>query len=206
MTGGKAQFLTVQALVGSLSCMLLSLMQDIFPSTERYLHPLKRALLVTGFTVSSIYWTLRIFVPSLILLPKDELTTAPDLFASAAGAHVGSFPSQVVTDAAPMAELVKLPLSADLSMHAAPFIALLLDFFVFERGFSRRQMRRVAPVVMVVYGMAYASFLEYCAKCDGFFIYPFLNVSPFSVRLAIYAGAACGGFVCLRFLNELHSL
>ncbi|KIM54769.1 hypothetical protein SCLCIDRAFT_1221688 [Scleroderma citrinum Foug A] len=205
-TGGKTQFLTIQALTGSSLCIVLSLVQDLFPSVERYLHPSKRALLMiflpTGFTVCSIYWPLRIFAPSLIFLPDTTPTTTPDLFASAAAASAEPVFSGLATGR----DLVYIPLFADLSMHAAPFIALMLDFFLCERKFSRRQLNRVAPVIMLAYGTIYGSALEYLAKCDGYFTYPFLDVSPFSVRLAIYVGAACGGYTCLRLLNGLRSL
>lgn len=193
-TGGRAQFLTIQALIGSSLCLVLSLVQDVFPSVERYLHPLKRALLMvflpTGFTVCSIYWSLRIFAPSLIFLPHTMRATAS---AESLGLAAGK-------------DLVIIPLSADLSMHAAPFIALMLDFFLYERKFSRRQMNRVAPVVTLAYGMIYGGMLEYLATCDGYFLYPFLDVSPFFVRLAIYALGTCGGYACLRLLNGLRSL
>jgi len=37
-------------------------------------------------------------------------------------------------------------------------------------------------------------------------LYPFLDVSPFFVRLAIYIVGTCGGYACLRLFNELRSL
>ena len=50
-------------------------------------------------------------------------------------------------------ELATVPLSADLSMHAAPFIVLVLDLILCEPKVSRRQMNRVAPVVIPAYGV-----------------------------------------------------
>ena len=118
----------------------------------------------TGFTVCSIYWPLRIFAPSLIFLPDTTPTTTPDLFASAAAASAEPVFSGLATGR----DLVYIPLVADLSMHAAPFIALMLDFFLCERKFSWRQLNRVAPVIMLAYGTIYGSALEYLAKCDGY--------------------------------------
>jgi len=44
----------------------------------------------------------------------------------------------------------------------------MLDFFLYEHKFSRQQMNRVAPVVILAYGMIYGGILEYLAKCDGY--------------------------------------
>ncbi|KIK19613.1 hypothetical protein PISMIDRAFT_682928 [Pisolithus microcarpus 441] len=76
-------YLTIQGLAGSCACMVLGLIQDMFPGTRRYLHPLKRALtmvfLPMDFVVSSVYWSLRTFAPSLILLPTETSSTSSSL-------------------------------------------------------------------------------------------------------------------------------
>ncbi|KAI6131834.1 FAR-17a/AIG1-like protein [Pisolithus croceorrhizus] len=183
-----ALYLTIQALTGSCACMMLSLAQDIFPSTRQCidLHPLKRALsmvfLPMGFVVSSVYWSLLIFAPSLILIPIQISTTS----------------------SSPVHSLMRLPLLTDLAMHLAPFLSLLTDFALFEPKFSRRQMA-IAPIMMIAYATVYAGALEYFAARNDFFPYPFLNASTLPIRLAIYVGTSCTGLGCLAFLNRLHS-
>ncbi|KAI6040597.1 FAR-17a/AIG1-like protein [Pisolithus marmoratus] len=179
-------YLTIQALVASWVYIVLSLIQDMFPMTRRYLHPLKRALsmvfLPMGFVVSSVYWSLRLFAPSLILFPAEISPTSPT----------------------PVHGLVKLPLLADIAMHLAPMLSLLTDFVFFEPKFSARQMA-IAPIIMIAYAVVYATAVEYFASQNGFFPYPFLDASSLPIRLAIYVGASCIGLGCLMFLNRLHS-
>ncbi|KAI6162586.1 FAR-17a/AIG1-like protein [Pisolithus thermaeus] len=181
-----ALFLTIQALTGSCACMVLSLTQDIFPSTRRYLYPLKRALsmvfLPMGFVVSSVYWSLLIFAPSLILIPIEISSTS----------------------SSPVPGLMKLPLLTDLAMHLAPFLSLLTDFALFEPKFSSRQMA-IAPIIIIAYAAVYVGALEYFAARNDFFPYPFLDASSLPIRLAIYVGTSCIGLGCLAFLNRLHS-
>ncbi|KAI5997372.1 FAR-17a/AIG1-like protein-domain-containing protein [Pisolithus albus] len=175
----------------------------MFPSTRRYLHPLKRALTMVflpvslrltrrtsttmrhsqmDFVVTSVYWSLRMFAPSLILLPTEASST-PSL---------------------PPRGLMRLPLPIDLAMHLAPFVSLLIDFALFEPKFSSRQMA-IAPIVMITYATVYAGALERFAALNDFFPYPFLDVSSLPIRIAIYAGASCVGLGCLAFLNRMHS-
>ena len=120
----------------------------------------------TEFTVFTIYWSLRFFAPSLIFAPDTTPSTAPELFASAAAAAASA--ESLASGIAVGKELIVFPFSADLSMHAAPFIVLALDFIWCEPKFSRRQMNRVAPVVILGYGAFYGGMLEFLAKCDGY--------------------------------------
>ncbi|KAI5997638.1 FAR-17a/AIG1-like protein-domain-containing protein [Pisolithus orientalis] len=199
-------YLTIQALIGSWACMTLSLIQDVFPGTRRCasldlralagfvmanlwfadLHPLKRALsmvfLPLGFVVSGVYWSLRIFAPSLILPAKISSPTS----------------------SLPVEGLMKLPFLTDLTMHLAPLLSLLTDFLFFDSRFSTRQMT-IAPLVMIPYAMGYAGALEYLAMQNGSFPYPFLDASSLSTRLVIYVGASYMGLGCLSFLNFLHT-
>lgn len=179
-------YLTIQGLAGSCACMVLGLTQDMFPGTRRYLHPLKRALtmvfLPMDFVVSSVYWSLRTFAPSLILLPTETSSTS----------------------SSPVPGLIKLPLPTDLAMHLAPFVSLLIDFTLFEPKFSSRQMA-IAPVMMITYATVYAGALERFAAQNDIFPYPFLDVSSLPIRIAIYVGASCVGLGCLVFLNRMHS-
>ncbi|KAI6035989.1 FAR-17a/AIG1-like protein-domain-containing protein [Pisolithus microcarpus] len=134
-----------------------------FPGTRRYLHPLKRALtmvfLPMDFVVSSVYWSLRTFAPSLILLPTETSSTS----------------------SSPVPGLIKLPLPTDLAMHLAPFVSLLIDFTLFEPKFSSRQMA-IAPD-----HDDYICDGRFAAQND-IFPYPFLDVSSLPIRIAIYVG------------------
>jgi len=62
---------------------------------------------------------------------------------------------------------MKIPLKVDLALHVAPGIALALDFFFFEKRYTRYQVVRVAPLVIVLFGVWYAGLVEYCASRDG---------------------------------------
>ncbi|KAI5987326.1 FAR-17a/AIG1-like protein [Pisolithus marmoratus] len=141
--------ISASRLAASWVYIMFSLVQDVFPSMRRYLHPLRRALSVVflpmGFVVSSVYWSLRLFAPSLILFPADVSTTT----------------------SSPVHGLVKLPLLPDLAMHLAPVLSLLTDFVFFETKFSSRQMA-IAPVIMVAYATVYVAAVEYFAAQNGF--------------------------------------
>ncbi|KAI6139531.1 FAR-17a/AIG1-like protein [Pisolithus tinctorius] len=119
-------YLTIQALIGSWACMTLSLIQDIFPGTRRYLRPLKRALsmvfLPLGFVVSGVYWSLRIFAPSLILPAKISSPTS------------------------------SLP---DLTMHLAPLLSLLDRLSIFRLQVFRLGQMTIAPLVMTSRALEY---------------------------------------------------
>lgn len=65
------------------------------------------------------------------------------------------------------AAFMGLPLNVDLALHAAPAVALLLDFFFFERKYTKHQVTRVAPLAVVFFGLWYVSFAEYCASYNG---------------------------------------
>lgn len=93
-----------------------------------------------SFVISSIYWSLILLLPQLILPPP-------------------STPGAIQTG---------LPLPLDLALHASPLFTLLIDFFVFESKFSKTYVHRVAPAAVVVFTVWYASFVEYCATFNGF--------------------------------------
>lgn len=59
---------------------------------------------------------------------------------------------------------MRIPLKVDLALHAAPGIALALDFFFFEKKYTRFQVARVAPLTVVLFGAWYVSLVEYCAS------------------------------------------
>lgn len=95
-------------------------------------------------TVSSIYWTL------ITLFPYLMLTDVPPT----------SEPSVA-------AVFMELPLKVDLALHAAPVIALTLDFFLFEKRYTRYQVTHVAPLTSILFGLWYVIWVEYCASHNG---------------------------------------
>ncbi|KIJ16788.1 hypothetical protein PAXINDRAFT_74533, partial [Paxillus involutus ATCC 200175] len=150
----------------------------------------KRALLMIAlplaFVISTIYWSLVLFFPTLILRPELPKASEP-----------------TSSSAAP--KLMIIPFKTDLALHATPLLTLLFDFFVFERKFTKAQISKGAPAVVLVYGIWYASLVEYCATFNGAFPYPFLTHSPFKIRVAIYTAVAGLALGCLRVLNALRS-
>jgi len=81
--GGYFLFLTNQGLFIAWSCMVVSLFCDLFPSVLAVRH-VKRTLLMISmpmaFVISSIYWSLLLFRPHLILPPtKPQLPLPIDL-------------------------------------------------------------------------------------------------------------------------------
>ena len=150
--------------------------------------------------ISSIYWTLLTVASQLILRgePSSEPTSS-----------VGS------------SKLVRIPLSLDLSLHAIPCIAMLIEFYLFEEKYSARAVRVHAPVVASVFAVCYGVWVEYCAsfnrgcksihvlanKCSDTMVskvpYPFLE-APLLVRLLIYAATTGIAVVSFRALDSLH--
>ncbi|KAF7978151.1 hypothetical protein HWV62_17484 [Athelia sp. TMB] len=131
--------------------------------------------------ISSIYWSLLLLFPSLILQknPNSEPSSSGDA-------------------------LMRIPVSVDLSLHAAPGLALLADFMLFQRKFSKTEVRYVAPVIVALSAGWYGWWVEYCASFNGTFPYPFLTENPFNVRVGIYGGAATLALVSFWIINALH--
>ncbi|KAJ7219168.1 FAR-17a/AIG1-like protein [Mycena pura] len=177
--GGHFQFLTIQGLAVACLTMLVGLLADFFPAVT-VIRTAKRALFIvampTATMVSSIYWTL--------------LLTSPHLIIHAAPAEA--------------LEAVMLPMRIDLCLHAVPCLALLTDFMVFERKYGRSVIVYTAPLLSLLYTVSYAWWVELCATHNGKFPYPFLTFNPFEVRVFIYAGV--GALACVSFyaLNALH--
>jgi hypothetical protein len=96
--------------------------------------------------ISSIYWKLLLAFPQLIL--KEAPQTG-----------------QTVPNSSPEVPApARLPLVHDLSLHAAPGLTLLLDFFLFERKYSPAAARYAAPLA---YCVGYSAWVEYRAKQNG---------------------------------------
>ncbi|KAG7442916.1 uncharacterized protein BT62DRAFT_954385 [Guyanagaster necrorhizus] len=174
--------LTVLGLHVAFLAMIVGLLVDFVPSLKgKSLRTLKRALIMIAMPVeaviASIYWTLIIFFPNLIKM-KATADGAPIPF---------------------------LPLSVDLSLHAVPGIALVADFLLLEKRYSRRTVAHYSIPTVVVCTAAYGAWAEWCASINGFFMYPFLTDNPFAIRLAIYAGGASVGYLSFRVLNAIHS-
>ncbi|KAJ7774707.1 FAR-17a/AIG1-like protein-domain-containing protein [Mycena metata] len=155
--GGHFQYLTIQGRIRAI----------------------KRTLFIAAMpiatVVSSIYWTLLLTFPHLIL---QALPESPD---------------------SPMV----LPLRVDLSLHAVPAISLLLDFMVFERKYGRSASLSAVPIT-VFCTVWYGWWVELCASKNGTFPYPFLTLNPLETRIGIYAGACIVACISFYGLNALH--
>jgi len=182
--GGHFQFLTVQGLCVAWLAMVISVVVDLFPSFVA-VKRVKRAVLMMALplavVISSIYWTLLLFFPTLILLkdPNAESSSSAE-------------------------PLLRIPLPVDLSLHAAPGVALFVDFMLLESKFSKNEARYGAPLFVFMASLAYASWVEYCAGFNGTFPYPFLTGNPFEIRLGIYAATGTLALVSFWTLNALH--
>ncbi|KAF8969985.1 FAR-17a/AIG1-like protein [Flammula alnicola] len=183
--GGHFQYLTIQGL--SLAClsMMLGMVTDLFPQltsvkfAKRYLTIVAMPLSVV---VSLIYWSLLLLFPKLIIpqvmSESSSSATAPVLF--------------------------RLPLSVDLSLHAAPAVSLMLDFFLFEAKYNKRDVRVAAPIAVVAFALWYCIWVEYCGKMNkGVFPYPFLTENTQPVRIGIYIGAIILSLSSFRLINSL---
>lgn len=150
--------------------------------------------------ISSIYWSLILFAPSLILI-QDPRSAEP-------------------SSAAPA--IFRIPLEVDLALHAVPGISLFLDFFLFEKRYSKKQALYGGSAVAIMSTVWYASWVEYFAKFNGTckssssvpnahlthilsneVPYPFLN-DVLEVRASIYGGATLIALVSFWLLNAVH--
>ncbi|KAJ7940747.1 FAR-17a/AIG1-like protein [Mycena leptocephala] len=177
--GGHFQYLTIQGLAVAWLTMVAGLFNDFFPSIKG-IRTIKRALFIAALPiatiVSSIYWTLLLMFPHLII---QQAPSSPD---------------------SPML----LPLRIDLCLHAVPCLALLTDFMIFERNYGRQALLYAAPALSVLLTVWYGCWVEHCAAKNGTFPYPFLTLNPLEIRIRIYAAA--GTVACISFyaLNALH--
>ena len=117
----------------------------------------------------------------------------------------------------------RLPLQTDLALHAAPALALIIDFYFLERKYPKFVSQYGSLILASALGTWYACWVEYCASYNGVCAYhvnsviqvirvltvevvpyPFLTYSPFNVRVAIYAGASLFAAVAFMVINALH--
>lgn len=89
-------------------------------------------------TVSSIYWPLIIFLPTLLLPPAASGAIDPDFF-------------------------VGLPIDIELGLHLLPAFALLIEFFAFEARYSHVAAAKESRQLAAGFASFYACFVEYCA-------------------------------------------
>ncbi|KAI0636804.1 FAR-17a/AIG1-like protein [Trametes polyzona] len=186
MKGGHFQFLTIQGLALAWMTMVLSLAGDFIPS--RFLRNAKRIGLMLALplsiVISTIYWNLLLFMPHMIIMSDPEATTPTS------------------SDRVP--EPARLPLSVDLALHAAPAVSMFIDFYFFERRYSKSVSRWGSIVLAALAGSWYSWWVEHCASYNGFFPYPFLTENPFNIRVLIYAAATAFAAVSFMVLNALH--
>jgi len=187
-TGGFSQFLTIQGLAAAWLTMALSLGCDLLPSSIS-LRAAKRVLLMISLPVAivvfAVYWSLMLLSPSLIL--RQQL--------------VASEPSS--SPAVP--ELIRIPLNIDLSLHAVPAIALLADFFFFEKKYTKKQVQIGTPLITFLCGTGYSCWVEYCASYNKIFPYPFLTENPLDIRIGIYVFVSFLAWGCFRLANAVRA-
>ncbi|KAI0372825.1 hypothetical protein BV20DRAFT_1050265 [Pilatotrama ljubarskyi] len=187
MKGGHFQFLTIQGLCLAWITMTLSLGCDLIPSSKA-LKKAKRTILMVALPasilISSVYWTLLLFMPHMILMPDPDATTPTS------STHV------------PKPE--RIPLDVDLALHAAPAIAMFIDFYFFEPRYTGRATRKGALSLNGVAGIWYSWWVEHCASYNGFFPYPFLTENPFPIRVLIYIAATSFAALSFMILNAAH--
>lgn len=189
--GGHSQFLTIQALIITWFTMLVSMFCDMFPRFQG-LKLIKRSFFLIAMplavVVTTIYWSLLLFFPSLIL--------------SAVPSSPGSASEPSSSPEVPA--LLRLPLRHDLSLHAAPAISLLLDFFLLEKKYGPSAASWGAMITSIMFGTWYSIWVEWCAAANGHFPYPFLTVNELPGRIVIYTIVTIIAFISFRGLNALH--
>ncbi|PCH38129.1 hypothetical protein WOLCODRAFT_136059 [Wolfiporia cocos MD-104 SS10] len=192
--GGHGQFLTIIGLFMAVITMVSGLGSDLFPSLPIF-RTVKRTVLMIALpvatVVTTVYWSLIFFAEELILRPMAQ-GKVPQ-------------PDESVPSSAGPTQLQRIPLSTDLALHAAPALALLLDFYLIERKYTRAQAIYGGILLTAIAGVLYASWTEYLAQFNGSFPYPFLTENPFDVRVIIYVVLSIFALVTFWFMNALHS-
>ncbi|KZT68198.1 hypothetical protein DAEQUDRAFT_751434 [Daedalea quercina L-15889] len=192
--GGHSQFLTIIGLWLAIMTMTLGVASDLFPTITVF-RKIKRLVLMVALPISTIvttvYWTLLIFWTEMILAarPIPIKSPSPDEL-------VPSFSEPTI---------LRIPLKIDLALHAVPAISLLAEFFFVERKYSRGQAVYGGILMTALACSSYAPWIEYCAKSNGSFPYPFLTDAPFDVRVMIYVGLSTFALVTFWIMNSLHA-
>ncbi|WVW83274.1 hypothetical protein I302_105293 [Kwoniella bestiolae CBS 10118] len=188
--GGHFQYLTILGLFGTIITMMMSGICDYLPAVQG-LKPLKRIFLLFALPVelviSSIYWGIILLKPELMLPPNPVLASSSE--PSSSGAEDPLF---------------RIPLLMDLSMHALPAVALIIDFFFLERKYKPPASTFGALALAATFGTAYSLWVEHCASINGSFPYPFLTIMNPQQRIMMYAGSTIMAWLVFRGLNAIH--
>lgn len=150
-------------------------------------------------------WSLVAFKPDLMFPPNPDLASSQE-------------PS-----AAPSSDLLfRIPLWMDISMHAAPAIALLIgeprsqsvnggwantagvEFFVLEPPYFPPASTWGATFLASLLGTVYGSWIEHCATINDRFPYPFLTIMSFPQRIVMYASSTVLALASFWALNKVH--
>ncbi|UZJ57387.1 hypothetical protein CBS101457_006707 [Exobasidium rhododendri] len=186
MFGGHYQFLTILGLWVSRLGMGLALISDVMPSNN-LLRKTKAmvcvAALPTETLISILYWSIMTISPDLLVPPLRVVD--PDN------------PAQFIM------KTVRIPLLADLSMHAAPAIFLLVDYLVFSPPFPKSIRPTLISASVTI---SYCVWAEVCAYNNGNYPYPLLEVLSAPARLALYVACAAIFVGVLGVVRLLHGL
>lgn len=96
--------------------------------------------------ISSIYWSLLLVFPHLILQ---------------------AVPGQSEPSSQGIPAIAYVPLDIDLSLHAIPGLSLLLEFILFQDAYSPKVAAYGAPVVTLACTVWYGWWVERCASFNG---------------------------------------
>ncbi|WWC85336.1 uncharacterized protein L201_000199 [Kwoniella dendrophila CBS 6074] len=188
--GGHFQYLTILGLFGTIITMFLSGICDYLPAVQA-IKTFKRVFLLFALPVeiviSTIYWAIILAAPHLMLPPNPDLTSSPEPSSSNAEEP-----------------LFRIPLLMDLSMHALPAAALIIDFFFLEKKFKAPASTYGAFALAATFGAGYSIWVEHCASINGAFPYPFLTIMNPQQRIIMYVGSTFMAWAVFRGLNALH--
>lgn len=185
--GGWLQYLTIQGLALAWVTFVFGILASV--TGWGLFRRLKRTIFLVSMplavVISSIYWTLLLMFPALIVSKDPRVTEI-------------SSSEEVPQD-------IRLRFEHDIALHAVPGLSLFLDFMIFEKPYAGWAPKLGAPAMSLLFAVWYGSWVEHCAAFNGEFPYPFLDMNPYPVRVAIYAGAAAIALVSFYFINGLRS-
>ncbi|KAJ9092621.1 hypothetical protein QFC19_008659 [Naganishia cerealis] len=203
------QFLTIDGLWLTVITCLLGGLGELLPGVSNQvcyklknagfaplsaLRTIKRAFLLIALpvelTISTIYWGLIVFAPTLIV---------PDM------ASFSNDTSGPVTSSSEAPQLLRIPTWIDVSIHGVPAIVLVIDFFFREKKYRPPVSTLGAIILSIIAGSAYSVWVEHCATYNDRFPYPFLPSDSFPGRIAIYAGGTFFAYVAFKIINGLHA-
>lgn len=78
------------------------------------------------------------------------------------------------------------------------------DFFLFESRYRPPASTVGASALAVGFGAVYSTWIEHCAKINGRFPYPFLDVMSADERGAMYIGSTLLALFAFWGLNWVH--